>query len=126
MGCVSASLHVRFGGPECEVQLSIWIKLEKEMLLKWLFFFKLSMALCYKSCTEDSIFQINSPIVMLSLAVCFSIDVSSVSLVSYCSILCAGMMPLAVVLSHYPMKRCAFVTVDRACLQKSTHPNLVG
>lgn len=49
---------------------------------------------------------------MLSLAVCFSAGASPVSLV------CAGMMPFAVVLAHYLLKECAFVT-DRAGLQKS-------
>lgn len=59
MGCVSASLNVRLGGPEHELQLTVWIKIEKEMLLEWSFFLRLSMALCPKPCAEDSIFQLN-------------------------------------------------------------------
>lgn len=114
VGCVSAGLHVRLGGPEREVQLTAWIKLVKDMFLEWSFFLRLSMALCPKSCTEDSIFQFNPPIVVLSL-VCFSVGASPVSLVSQKCILCAGMMPLAVVLSRCLLKGCAFVT-DRACL----------
>lgn len=76
------------------------------------------MALCPKSCAENSISQFNPPIVILSLAVCFWTGASPVSLVSQSCILCAGMVPLGVVLSHYLLKGCAFVT-DRACLKKS-------
>lgn len=52
------------------------------MLLEWSFFLGLSMALCPKSRTEDSIFQFNPPVVMLSLAVCFFIGAFPVSLVT--------------------------------------------
>lgn len=88
------------------------------MLLEWSFFLQLSIAPCPKSCAENSIFQCNPPVVILSLAVCFWTGASPVSLVSHSCILCAGMVPHAVVLSHYLLKGCAFVT-DRACLKKS-------
>lgn len=83
------------------------------------------MALCPKSCTEDSIFRFNLPVFVLAFVVCFSFGRSQpplappLPLESHCSILgCAGMMPLAVVLSDYLLKGCVFVT-DRACLRKS-------
>lgn len=75
-------------GPQSEIELTVQIKLKKETLPEWLFFLGLSVALCPKSCTEDSVFQFYLPRVVLALVVCFSFGRCPRSpLASKCSIL---------------------------------------
>lgn len=85
------------------------------ILHEWSFFLGLSMALCPKLCTEDHIFQFNLPIVVLALLAGAPHSPLCYSLLHPW---CAGTMPLMVILSHFLLKGCAFVT-ERVCLQKS-------